>query len=214
MLCLFGAVLLTFQLIRLALGGGGLLGIWLPKPTWDRSYLFLLWLYAAPTKAHTHMTHDLWTLTTRTAACGCVCASVSGWYRANSFRGRKKKQQLQNIWMCWQNQACDWTTWPRITGLSERWRRGAGGRETLPVHQQTQLHLKWLIYFSTMLRYYLLFVIVKVTVLCLNPLQSLSFPSLHLPLLRDSETDFSAAILPVITAGLSIVWKRRKTSAM
>lgn len=88
MLCLFGAVLLTFQLIRLALGG--LLGIWLPKPTWDRSYLFLLWLYAAPTKAHTHMTHDLWTLTTRTAACGCVCASVSGWYRANSFRGRKK----------------------------------------------------------------------------------------------------------------------------
>lgn len=52
---------------------GGLLGIWLPKPTWDCSYLFLLWLYTAWTKAQIHMTHDLWTLTTKTDACGCVC---------------------------------------------------------------------------------------------------------------------------------------------
>ena len=96
---------------------GGLLGIWLPKPTWDWSYLFLLWLYAARTEAQTHMTHDLWTLTTRTAVWGCVrlCAyicgcllSASGWYRANSFR---------SIWMCWQDQGC--RTRGRLTEWSE-----------------------------------------------------------------------------------------------
>lgn len=93
MLRLFGAAPLTFQLIRLALGRG-LLGIWLPKPTWDRFYLLLLWLYATWTKARVHMTHDLWTLTTKNRCpwlrvgayiCGCL-ESVSGWYRANSFR--------------------------------------------------------------------------------------------------------------------------------
>lgn len=48
--------------------------------------------------------------------CGCLL-SVSGRYRANSFT-----KYLQNIWMCWQDQACDWTTRPPMTGLSERWR--------------------------------------------------------------------------------------------
>lgn len=94
---------------------GGLPGIWLPKPTWDRSYLLLLWLSAAWTKAQAHMTHDLWTMTTKNfVAIGCLCL--------NDTELIHSEKTLQNIVMCWQDQACDWRTGPQMTGTE-------GGRD-------------------------------------------------------------------------------------
>lgn len=93
---LFGAVPLTFQLIRLALGE--LLRIWLPKPICDWFYLFLLCLSAART-ADTHDPRSV--EQNQTAACACICVclvSASAWYRANLLEKMEKKQRYLNVW--------------------------------------------------------------------------------------------------------------------
>ena len=55
--------------------------------------------------------------------------------------------------MCWQDQACDWTTRPQMTGAD----RATTGGETFQVQQQTELGYKWLINFYTTLQHYPLF---------------------------------------------------------
>lgn len=118
--------LLNFQLIRLALGG-------LPedlaskKPTWDWSYLFLLWLYAAPTEAQTALTGDLWTLTSRTDACvqrahtfvAVGSVSLDDTELILSVRLKQKNNAARCIWMCWQDQVC-WTRC-HVIDLSDEW---------------------------------------------------------------------------------------------
>lgn len=170
MSCLFGAALLTFQLIRLALGGCRGFGFQSQPGTGLICSCCDFMLHGLKHKHTWVMIYGPWQLKLPPAtACAYICGcrlSASGWYRANSFRGKT----LQNIWMCWQDQACDWTTRPQMTGLLEGW--ATEGRETFPAQQQTQLHLKQQINFSTrgrvvhkmLLRHYPLFTHYYVTV--------------------------------------------------
>lgn len=79
------------------------------------------------------MTHDLWTLTTQTAACGWVCihlglSAVCAWMIQSKFI----QKETRRIFECVDSmttQTCDEAR-PQMTGLSDRWMTG-GNRERL-----------------------------------------------------------------------------------
>ncbi len=148
MLCLFGAVLLTFQLIRLAREGGCWGFGFQSQP--GTSLICSCCDFMLHGLKHKHtwpMIYGPWQPELPPVGV-CVHTFVAvcclGLDDTELIHSEKNPTPLQNIWTCWQDQACDWTTRPQMTGLSEGWTTG-GGRETFPVQQQTQLHFKMLL---------------------------------------------------------------------